>query len=158
MLDGCIVGTAWERLSVLRDTQGLRGNSALECKSGDRYLKLALPRVLHLALWLVMHQVPGGYKWWRLGRFVFGNLQNKLNEAIAGTQVYISLRLTSTSIQLTSCIKHTTSVLIYHEITWLEQNNASHSNTQPMTYTALYVPSRLSSATCNCIIMLMPQT
>jgi len=33
-------------------------------------------------------------------------------------------------------------------------NNASRSKTHPITYTPLYFPSGLLSATCNCIIML----
>jgi len=158
LLDPCTVGTTWELLRLLWDARGLSGKHGVCCKSNGWHRELSSPRVLNLVLRLLIHQVPGGCVRWRLGRFVLVNQQYKLNQQIAGTQVYISLLPAYTSILFSIHIQHTTSILNCPDIMWLAQTNASHSNTHPITYTTLYIPSGLRSASCNCIIMLlMPQ-
>jgi hypothetical protein len=88
--------------------------------------------------------------------YSLANTTQNMNQT-AGTRVYISLLLAYTSVPFSSCISHNASILNSLDITCLAQNTASHSKTQPITYTNLYIPSVMVSATCNCIIMLMPR-
>jgi len=127
------------------------------CNTNARCRKRSSPRVLNLVSRLLIHEVPGGCARWMLGRFVFVNKQNKLNKEIAGTWVYRSVQPGYTCIRISSRIQHTTHILNYVDITWLAWSTVSHSKTHPMTYTTLYIPSGLPSATSNCIIMLMPR-
>jgi len=157
MLDGCKVGTTWELLSVLRDARGLSGNNDVWSKSNTPHHKLSSPRVLNLISRLVVYEVPGGCARWRLGCFVFVNQQN--------SQVEPRNRQNS-SIYIPSSHLHLCSVFLPYythwqhpdpNITWLAQINASHSKTHLITYTTLYFPSGLPSATCHYIIMLRLQ-
>jgi len=168
VLDGCTVGTTWELLSLLRDARGLSGKSGVRCKSNTQCLKLCTPWVLNLVSRLLIHEVSGDCARWRPGRFVFINKQTTGYESnwsdltswtkkSPGTRVYISLLPAYSSILFSSCIEHTPSILNYLDIMWLVQNNSSLSQTHPITYTTLYVPSALLSASCNCIIMLLPR-
>jgi len=86
-------------------------------------------------------------------------LTNKTQDInqIAATGVYNSRLPAYTSILFSSRIQHTGSILNCIDITWLAQVNASRSKTHPITYTTLYGPSVVASATCYCIMMLMPQ-
>jgi len=89
-----------------------------------------------------------------LGRFVFIDQPNKLNQEIAGTWVYLSHLPNFTSILFPSHIKHTAGILNSLENTWLTHNISSRSNPHLITYTTLDVPSGLPSATSNRIIIL----
>jgi len=154
MLDGCTVGTNWELLSFLRDARGLSGKNDMWWKHNARCCKLSCARVLNLVSRVVDHEVRGGSARWILGCFVFVNQQNSQVELwnCRNSGSYI----TSLRLHLHSCF------LPYYthwqnpdlDLTWLAQNNASSSKTHPITYTTLYFPSGLPSATCNCIIML----
>jgi len=154
MLDGCTVGTNWKLLSFLRDAQGLSGKTDVWCKRNDRHCKLSSPRVLNLVLRLVVHEVPGGSATWMLGRFVFINQYNSQVELrnCRNSSIYIPsshLHLHSLFLPYYTLRQHPDL-----HLTWLAQNNASRSKTHPITYTTLYFPSGLPSATCNWIIML----
>jgi len=156
MLDGCTVGTTWELLSLLGDVWGLSSTCGVWCQSNNRCCQCASPRVIHLVSRLLIDELPGGCVRWRLGCFVLVNQQNKLNQEIAGTGVYIFLLPACSSILFASQIQHIISILNSLDITWLAQNNPSRSETHPMTYSTLGVPCGFRAATCNCIIMLMP--
>jgi len=124
-------------------------------QSNARRRKVPSPRWINLVLRLLIHKTPGGCARWRLGHCVFVNQRNKVNQEIAATRVYIYHLPAYTSIFLSSHIEHTTSILNNPNIMWLVQNNASCSKTHPITYTTLYIPPGLPSATCNCILMLI---
>ena len=157
MLDGCTVGTTWDLPSLPWDAPGLSSESGVWCKTNAWHHKLLSLRVLNLVLRVLIHQVPGGCARWRQSHFVHINQQNLFNQDTIGTQVYISLLPTYTSILFYSQITHSASILNCLDITWLAQNNISHSKTHPITYTTLYIPSGFPSATWNCIILLMPR-
>jgi len=154
MLDGCTVGTTRELLSSLRDKQGLSSKSGTWCQSDARHHILTSLRVLNLVSRLHIYEVPCGLARRRMGCFVLVNQQNRLNQRITGTRVYISLFPVFPSILFSSQIEHPVSTLNSLDDTWLAQNNVSHSKTHPIIYTTLYVPSRLSSTAFNLIIML----
>jgi len=97
------------------------------------------------------------------GWAVLRSLTNKTQDMtqIAGTRVYIYPFFLPTPrfsfppiLNTLPAIKSTASILNYLDITWLAQNDASHSNTHSITYTTLYVHSVLPSTTFKCIIML----
>jgi len=157
VLDGCRVQRCWGLLSSLQDAQGLGGKSGVWCKHNPWCRKLSSPQVLNLLSRLHIHEVPASLARWTLGRFVFIHQQNKLNQEITGSRVYISHLPAYTSILCSSHTKDTTSILNYPNIMWLAQNIASCSETHPIISTTLYVPSGLPSTTCNCIITLMPR-
>jgi len=157
MLDGCTVRTTWELVSLLRDAWGLSSKSGMRCQSNTRCRKLSSPQVLNHISRLLIHEVPGGGARWMLGRFVFINQRNAGYESNRrNSRIYIpSSRLHLHSLFLPYVTHHQHPQLSGQ--TWLAQNNASRSKTYPITYTTLYVPFGLASATCNCIIMLMPR-
>ena len=155
VFDGCTVRTTWDLLSLLWDARGLSSKSGVWCKSSAWYCKLSSPLVLNRVSTHISYQVPGGCARWRLAFFVFINQQNKFNQEIAGTRVYICLLPAYTSIRFSSRIYHTASIPNSLDLTWPAENNASHSNIHSITYTTLYIPSGLASTTCNCIIMVM---
>ena len=157
MLDGCTVGMTCKLLSLLQDARCLGRKSGMWCKCDPRCRNFSSPHVLNLVWRLLVHEVSGGCATWMLGRSVFVNQQNKLTQQIAETQVYISLLPAYIFFLFSSHIKHSATILNSLNIMRLGQNNDSRSKTPAITYTSLYIPSGLSSATCNCIIMLMPR-
>jgi len=153
-MDGCTIGKTWERLSLLQDTRGLSGNNDVWCKSNARCRKLSSPRVLNLASRLVLHQVSGSSARWKPRRFVFVNEQNSQAEPRNRRNLSIYIRsshLHLLSLFLPYCTHRQHPDL---DIMWLAENNATHSQTHPITYTTLYFPSGLPSATRNCIRIL----
>ena len=81
LLNGCTVGTTWERLSLLQDTWGLSCKSGVWCKSYAWHYKLSSPQVLNLISMLLIHEVPGGCARWQLGYFVVVNQQKEQYES-----------------------------------------------------------------------------
>jgi len=155
VLDGCTVGTIWEKLRMLRDAQDLSSNSRLQCKRNVLCRRISAVWLLNLISRLLIHDVPSGCARWRLGRVVFFNQQNKLNQEIAGTWVYISLLSTYTSSLFSSQIKDTASIMNYLDTTWLPQFKTFRVNIHQTTYTTSYFFSGVPSTTCNCIIMII---
>jgi hypothetical protein len=111
------------------------------CKTNSWRCKLSFQRVRNLILRLVVPEVACGSARWRLGRFGFVNKQN--------SQVEPRNRRNST-IYIPSSRLHLLSLFLPYythrqdpdlDITWLEQNNATHSKTHPITYTTLYFPT-----------------
>jgi len=154
MLDGCTAGTTWKLLSLLRDVRGLSSNNGVRCKSKSRCRTVSSPRLWYLLSRIVVYEVPGGCRRWRLGLFVFINQQN--------TEVEPRNRWNS-SIYTTCSRLHLVSVFLTYythrqypnlDIMWLVQTNATRSQTHPITYTTLYFPFGLPSTKCNYIIML----
>jgi len=156
VLDGSTVVTTWELLSLLRDAWGLTCKSGMKWQSNAKRRKMTSLRLLNLVSKLPIHEVPGGWTRWRLGRFVF------INQRHTG---YESNRRNS-SIYIPSSCLHLHSLFLPYlthrqhpqlsRHMWLAPHNTSRSKTHPIIYTTLYVPSGLTSPTCNCIIMLMP--
>jgi len=156
VLNGCRVGITWKLLSLLRDARGLSSKCGVWRNSNAPCCKCSSLQVLNLVSRFLCYEVPSGRPWCRLAHLVFFNQQNKLNQEITRTRVYISLVPTFTSILISSRIKHTARILNSRDIMWLAQNNASRFKTHPITNTTLYVLCWLCSTTCNCIIMLVP--
>jgi len=157
VLDGCTVGTIWELLSVLWDARGLGGQGGVWCTGNARCRKRSSPGILILVSRLIVDEVPAECARWRLGCLVFINQPKKWNQVITGSRLYISILPANTSGLFSSGLELTASILNSLDITWLAQHNASRSKAPLIPCTTLYVPCGLPSATCNCIIMLMPQ-
>jgi len=157
VLDSCTVGTTGELVSLLWDARGPSGQHGMRCQSNARRRKLSSPRVLDLVLRLLIHELPGGCARGRLGHFVFINQRNAGYESNRrNSNIYIPssrLHLHSHFLLYLTHRQHPQ----HSQHTWLAQNNGSCFKTHSITYTTLYIPSGLASATCNCIIMLMPR-
>jgi len=104
--------------------------------------------VVHDEGWAVCVRWPTKRRIW-----IKSIISHTLKEGITRTRVYISFLPAYSSFLFSSGIIHTSIILNKLHIMWLAQNNASRSKTHPITYTTLYFPSGLPSATCNCIIM-----
>jgi len=137
-------------------------------KVDTRRCKQYSPRVSNHILNFLIHDVPWGFLWWRLGCVVFIIPQNVGYEwklphlmswikKIPATQVYVSLVPAYTFFFFSFSSKHNTSICNYFDNIWLTHNMTSHFKNHLISYTTLYVPSGLPSATCNWIIMLTPQ-
>jgi len=149
VLDGCTVGTTWELLSLLWDARGLSRKNDVWCKSNAWRGKLSSPHVLNLLSRLVFPEVPGSSARWRLGRFVFVNQQNSQVEPWTKKSPELEyiypLFPPAPPVSFLPYYTHRQHPDV--DITWLAQNNASRSKTHPITYTTLYFPSGLPSAT-----------
>jgi hypothetical protein len=157
LLERCIVATTSERLSLLRDTQGVSGTCEVGCQSHSLCGRLISARVLNLISSLLTHQVPGSWARCKLRSLVFVNQHTNMKQVITTTAVDVSLFPADTTIPISSCIEHPPYIINSLDITWRSQNHSSNTSTPLRPYTTCYIPSELPSEACNCIIMLMPQ-
>jgi len=157
ILDGYTIGMSWELFSLRWDARSLSGKSGMRCQSNARSRKPSSPWVLILVTRLHIHDVHTSRARSSLGLFVFLNQQNKLNQEIAGIWVYILLLPVYSTFLFSSGFRPIASIPNTLDITGLAQNNAFRPKLHPITYTTLYIPSWLSSTTCDWIIMWTPR-